>query len=91
LTSKQLKTRLVLDGNELMIACSELKQVFAAGDVNSWRSQVRKAQSNTPTHIQIANMYIKANKNALFILVATGIYIRMAFGLNMMIFYLCRK
>jgi putative DNA primase/helicase len=58
-----IKDAASLDPNELMIVCSELKQVFSAGDVNSWRSQVRKAQSNNPTHIQIANMYIKANKN----------------------------
>ncbi len=63
LFSKQtIKDGASLDPNELMIACSELKQVFAAGDVTSWRSQVRKSQSKTPTHIQIANMYIKANK-----------------------------
>lgn len=57
-----IKDAASLDPNELMIVCSELKQTFSAGDVNSWRSQVRKAQSKTPTHIQIANMYIKANK-----------------------------
>lgn len=47
----------------LMIVCHKLKETFAAGDVASWRSQVRKVKSQQPSHIQIANMYIRGNKD----------------------------